>query len=202
MCERANECVSESRNFSRIGCTLRKRSMQKFMQIGTEIRERCRIIILSFNKSDTQIKPPSPVYLLCTSHEHIQPHYIQWTLPTAYSFSVQYIIYIYLASITWRIESEWGKRRNKMQNLNSNWSNINSNDVYLFIRYKNHSLPSWLEWLEVSAASNECVSNQIKSNQIESNQFEGSFWNTHAIGNWCTHAEWLANNAMTFNWQS
>lgn len=56
-------------------------------------------------------------------------------------------------------------------NLNSNWSDINLNWVYLFMRHKNHSIEFDWELLKCD----QCIKlNRIKSNQIKSSRNEST----------------------------
>lgn len=172
MCERANECVSESRNFSRIGCTLRKRSMQKFMQIGTEIRERCRIIILSFNKSDTQIKPPSPVYLLCTWTHSATLYPVNTSNCILVQCSIHIYIYIWLQSLD-ELKVNGGNDGTRCKTSTQiDLISIQMMCIYLFDTKIIRCQVDWNGWkcLQHQMSVYQIKSNQIKSNRINSKE--------------------------------
>lgn len=72
------------------------------------------------------------------------------------------------------------------ENLNSNWSDINLNGVYLFMRHKNHSI----EFDGGNCWNATNVSNRIKSNQ---NQIKPKWFgetNTHSMPI-CTMIAWI-----------
>lgn len=88
--------------------------------------------------------------------------FLCWSLPVTYGSWIQVLNIFVLVNPLDNTDKNPSPKKYLAGNLNSNWSDINLNWVYLFMRHKNHSIEFDWELLKCD----QCIKlNRIKSNQ-------------------------------------